>query len=228
MPGSDKPVSIALFPSEGQVFAHVANSTARREAEDERGRHERIDHALAEVSAHFVTAPDPDLDEAVAILGRAVDVSRSYLFRLRDRGRKLDNTHEWCAPGVEPQISSLQDLDADLFPWWMERLRKREVIRIDKLSELDPEASTEREILEAQGIQSALVVRVVTRSGGLEGFLGFDDTERTRRWKTEDIRALKVVAEIIGTELERRRATDALRQSEERFRELAENIPQVF
>ena len=228
VPGSDRRFSITLLPLEGQVCVHLVDVTPARIAEDEWAQHERIDRALAEVSAHFVQAPQPDLDEVMMILGRAVGASRSYLFAIRNSGQKLDNTHEWCAPGVEPQISNLQDLDADLFPWWMERLRDGDIIQIDDVSTMRPEASAEREILEAQGIRSALVVPIGSRSGALEGFLGFDDTEKTRRWSSQDTRALRVVSEIISAELERRGAVDALRQSEERFRQLAENIPQVF
>ncbi len=37
-------------------------------------------------------------------MGTFFDVSRAYMFKLRENERLLDNAHEWCAPGVSPQI----------------------------------------------------------------------------------------------------------------------------
>ncbi len=178
------------------------------------GGADRVAKALSEASTHFSRAAEPDLEWVLGLLGEAVGASRAYIFMLRDGGRTIDNTHEWCAPGVEPQIGNLQGLDPEVVPWWMERLRRHETILIEDVGALGEEARAEREMLEAQDIVSVLVVPVATRDGDLEGFLGFDDTEGRRAWTESDLRALEVVAEMIAGELERRRAQEQLRGRE--------------
>ena len=117
-----------------------------------------------------------------------------------------DNTHEWCADGATREI---QSLPSSLFPWWMEKLRKDEIIRIRSLSQMPPEASAEQKILEPQGIGSLIVLPLMIRQG-LAGFIGFDDVGLTSDWTDEDVDLLRIISEIIGNALEREQADASL------------------
>jgi len=75
----------------------------------------------------------------------------------------MDNTHEWCAPGVEAQIDNLQGFPSSTFPWWMEKLNRNETIHTPRVDELPSHAQSEKEILQSQNIQSVLVVPVSQR-----------------------------------------------------------------
>ncbi len=196
--------------------------TERKRAEEALGRRLEAEEALQRLSSTLVSAAEPDLEEALAVLGQLVDVSRAYIFLLRDGGASMDNTDEWCAPGVQPQKESLQGMAAEAFPWWMENLRQGKALRIPDVSSLPPEASIEREILEVQNIRSALAVPLTGRDQELLGYVGFDDTEGTREWTEDDVRALRVASDIISGILQRRDAEQSLRRSEEYFRALIE------
>ncbi len=226
--GGGRWYELSLHPTGRAVSVYCRDITEQRRVEETKDRRLRIEGALADVSTHFVRSRVPDLDRVLERLGRAVGASRSYIFRFREDGAKMDNTHEWCAEGVGPEIDNLQDLDSDSTPWWIERLRRDETILVPDVAAMDDAAATEREILEAQGIQSVLVVPIRTRSGELEGFLGFDDTERKRAWDAADARALRVVAEMIGGEIERRRNLEAIRGSEARLRTLVDASPDLI
>ena len=65
---------------------------------------------------------DQGITETLHAIGEFVGVDRSYLFLAYDYETKVNNTHEWCAPGIAPQISTLQGLRAEDFPWIAERL----------------------------------------------------------------------------------------------------------
>lgn len=78
------------------------------------------------------------------IVGEYAGVDRSYIFLFRENLKIMDNTHEWCAPGIEPQIENLQGLPTNIFPWWMKLLMRNEIIHIPKVSALTEEASTEK------------------------------------------------------------------------------------
>jgi PAS domain S-box-containing protein len=204
-----------ILGEDGQPIALVGgirDIAERRQAEAEIAHMLKIESAVAEASSVLVGAEDVGvgLNAALRILGEAVEVNRGYVFMLRDNDTKMDNTHEWCAAGTEPQIDNLQDLDCALFPWWMERLRRNEAIVLPDVSHMPPEAAAEQKILEAQGIRSLLVVPL--NSGGeLVGFVGFDDTRSTRSWREEDIRLLRMSSETISAFVEQKRAEEALR-----------------
>ncbi len=203
------------------------DATGRRLSEAALRHRLDLEQALAGLSRHFI-ADEIDLDHVLAVLGRTVGVHRAYLFRLRQDGRTLDNTHEWCAPGTRPEIDNLQGLDAAAFPWWMQRLRRGEVISVADVAALPQEAHAEREILEAQHIRAVLVVPIRLQNGALYGFVGFDDTARARAWLPEDLHVLRVVSDLMTTYLARRETEEALRRSEERWRRLIQRSPDAI
>ena len=175
-----------------------------------------IEEALAFASRLFVSVDEPDLNQILKIFGEVVNANRSYIFLIREDGRKADNTHEWCDPSTEPQMHNLQGLDSALFPWWMEKLKQRENIVIPDVNTLPPDATAEKEIIQSQGVRAVLVVPIGSKEGKLLGFMGFDDTEKCRIWSEEDIRLLRVASEMIARYLDRKRAEDQIRVS---FRE---------
>ncbi len=175
-----------------------------------------IEEALALASRLFVSVDEPDLNQILKIFGEVVNANRSYIFLIREDGRRADNTHEWCDPSTEPQMHNLQGLDSALFPWWMEKLKRRENIVIPDVNTLPPDATAEKEIIQSQGVRSLLVVPIGSKEGKLLGFMGFDDTEKCRAWSEEDIRLLRVASEMIARYLDRKKAEDQLRVS---FRE---------
>ncbi len=175
-----------------------------------------IEEALAFASRLFVSVDEPDLNQILKIFGEVVNANRSYIFLIREDGRRADNTHEWCDPSTEPQMHNLQGLDSALFPWWMEKLKQRENIVIPDVNALPPDATAEKEIIQSQGVRSVLVVPIGSKEGKLLGFMGFDDTEKCRIWSEEDIRLLRVASEMIARYLDRKRAEDQLSVS---FRE---------
>jgi two-component sensor histidine kinase len=183
-----------------------------------------IEEALALASRLFISVDEPDLNQILKIFGEVVNANRSYIFLIREDGRKADNTHEWCDPSTEPQMHNLQGLDSALFPWWMEKLKQRENIVIPDVNALPPDAIAEKEIIQSQGVRSLVVVPIGSKEGKLLGFMGFDDTEKCRTWSEEDIRLLRVASEMIARYLDRKRAEDQLgvsfREKEILLREL--------
>jgi PAS domain S-box-containing protein len=59
------------------------------------------------------------------------------------------------------------------------------------------------------------------------GFIGFDDCHAERHWSKSEESILVALAAGIGGALKRQQTEESLRQSEERFRQLAENIHEI-
>src|SRR5205814_735300 len=129
---------------------------------------------------------DAAIQHALHAVGEFVGVDRSYLFLADDTGTTVDNTHEWCATGITSYLESLQGLRAEAFPWLAERLLRLENIHIPRVAELPPEAQAEKVLLQAQDVQSFILVPMVYGGQPL-GFLGFDAVRTEQAWMAEDI-----------------------------------------
>jgi two-component system cell cycle sensor histidine kinase/response regulator CckA len=176
----------------------------------------RLESAIARIAAALTTPGELDLDGVLAELGGAVQVHRTYIMRFREHGSVVDNTHEWCAAGVAPEMPNLQGVDATPLRWWLGLMQAGEPVVIPDVAQLPPDADAERTLLTAQGIRSLLAMPLISRDRGLLGFVGHDDVAGPRRWSAEHQRALRVVCDLLAAELDRRHAAEILRASEER------------
>jgi len=175
------------------------------------------------ILAYFINFRLSDIDNGInrvlKEIGKFFGVDRSYVFMFNSDKSRVSNTHEWCAEGITPQIDNLQELSAKAFPWWTEKLKRIENIYIPRVSDLPPEANAEKEILEAQSIQSLIVVPMVYHES-LAGFLGFDSVRKERRWSEDIIATLRMVGEMIASVLERKSLSDELIRSKEKYKTL--------
>jgi signal transduction histidine kinase len=184
------------------------------------GRHASdptFSYAVYRIASAFASLDGADMiiDKALAVLGEVCSAARAYLFLFDDEATTMNNTHEWCAPGVTPEIEMLTGLPLDMFPWWMQRLRNGEMILVPDVSGMPAEAAAEREILEQQSVTSVLVLPVY-RDGGLIGFIGLDNVRTTRTWDDDTREYLQVAAEMVSSTITRdHRARTAHRRTEE-------------
>jgi len=161
---------------------------------------------ISEVSSFFVNISYKDInekiDEALKKIGKFCDADRSYVFLYSKDGNFQSNTHEWCAPGINPEISNLKNIPVELTPWWTEKIKKRENIYIPFTDKMPKEASVEKEILEKQNIISLIVVPIIIEDSVI-GFLGLDSVRRHMEWSRESINILRFSGQIIANAINR-------------------------
>jgi PAS domain S-box-containing protein len=185
----------------------------------------KLEELVTGISTRFINLEpgetDREINYALQWIGEFAQVDRSYVFLFSEDGLQMDNTHEWCAAGITSHLDMLKAISVDRFPWWVGKLKQLEPINVPHLSGLPDEANAEKEFLEAQDIQSLVVVPMV-RGGCLVGFLGLDSVCRslTRDWLNEDMTLLKMVGEVFvnalernAAALERKRAAEQLKAS---------------
>ena len=179
--------------------------TERKRTEERLARHLEHERLLAEVAAAAVRtgAPERFQEECVALLSRALDVSRIYVFEHRDATDTMDNTVEWVAAGVSHERERLQGVPAAAIPWWMGHLRADRVVSCADIEEIPSEG--EKAILRSQGIRAVLAVPLFVGERYF-GFLGFDECRGPRPWLPEDVELLRTVASFLSIMLERRQA----------------------
>lgn len=186
---------------------------------------------MTDLSTSFVAlapdAVDDAIQQAMAAIGGFIGVDRAYVFRIAETGATMDNTHEWCAPGIEPQIANLQDIPIEMFPWWMDQLRRGENIRHPPLPNC-PQMPQPKRVIFGAARYSIADCCASDPGAKLAGFLGFDAVRIAKRWTDDDIALLRIVGEMIVNALDRCRTEDALRKSERVYRALFERTNDVF
>lgn len=214
------------------MFGTHTDITARREAEEAREYHRQLLEVIVSISSMFMNTGSRGVDEAIELallqMGEFESVDRCYVFLFDDEtGLTWSNTHEWCAPGVTPLKDTQQGISAGVTPWWLARLRNDEPIAVSRLSDLPPEAESERAVMEARSIQSFLVVPV--RIGEeLMGFLGFDAVNSRHSWPRHTVSLIRMAADIAACALERRNSERRLEESEENYRTLFDTIDHMI
>lgn len=196
-----------------------------------------LQRTLVDASRRFIDLGSANLDDVItdvlARVGSYCEVDRSYLFRFRKAQTLMDNTHEWCAPGIKPQIDNLQHLPLSAVPKVVQTMQQRDIMHVPRVADLPSDWDKDRAVFEAEDIQS-LVVVPIEFSGELHGFVGFDSVRRERAWDEEEVGLLEVLADLLGAVIQREYSARALRdseaaiaQSEAKYRSVVDNIREV-
>jgi formate hydrogenlyase transcriptional activator len=211
------------------VLAAVVDISERRSHEDERLRilQERLEfeQLVAEISARFFNLEAEQIDdairEALRSIGETLDLDRNALFQFSEDRNDVVLTHHWTRDG-QPRPPSLHVSARDQFPWSLARILEGDIVSFSSADEVpDP---VERETLRSYGTMSRLAIPL-SIAGQITGVIGFSSTRRPLEWSEETIAHLNLVAQVFISALARKHADAALRSSEGRFRELANNAP---
>ena|GEM_PF-2325779 len=146
---------------------------------------------------------DHEIERSLQCIGEFMKADRAYVFTIRNRKKVMDNTHEWCAEGIESYKNKLQNMPLTDFKWWIEQLQESDHLYIPSVLSMSDDHPLEKRILLEQDIQSLLAVPMSSQ-GRLIGFLGFDQVQHTIVWSRRDIALLKMLAETFAYALERK------------------------
>lgn len=151
---------------------------------------------VAKEGKRLVVPPERQaaLQERMAALGLEVMVGRVFLFTYDWERGFMDNVMEWCAESVRCEMEQLQRLRLDCYPWWTERIRNGQWIKIPDVGKMPAKGEQERRLLEAQGVRAVLAAPV-GGAGEVLGFVGFDELESTRIWHWQEMRVLEILQE---------------------------------
>ncbi|WP_158091777.1 sensor domain-containing phosphodiesterase [Idiomarina sp. A28L] len=164
---------------------------------------------MASISAQFVAAKNEHIDAAInnalTQIGEFFNADRSYVFSFSENHHVADNTHEWCAAKVTPQLNELKNIPLDAYGGWYTSWQAGEITCISDIAVL-PSESLERKLLEPQGIKSVIMIPLRTEDK-LLGMFGLDIVKSYAEWTEEHISLLSIIAETIANSLLRKRST---------------------
>ncbi len=139
---------------------------------------------------------DREINQLLELTGQFAGADRAYVILYDFANNTGTNTHEWCAPGITPEIQNLQQIPISVFQEWADVHTAGEILHIVRTTEL-PRSSPVRAILEPQGIQSLIALPMMYQHECL-GCVGFDAVRQPRDWKKDEIELLKLLAGLLA------------------------------
>ena len=218
---------VAKWTADGRPEVMVGSHqdiTARKKVEAELYHRVAFENLLLSTFSAFLSADKGSLDhlitQALRHIGEFARVDRAYVFRYDLAREVMTNTHEWCAEGISAELDNLQEVPTSVAPMWTRAIFAGSPIYIPEVKALPDAWVSEREILDAQAIQSLLVLPVIVGNRPL-GFVGFDSVREPRKWEAADQSLLRFFADNLGLTLVREEQNQALRLATENAERLA-------
>jgi len=209
-----------LLDEQGVLIGTVGTArdvTEYRRIDDELRTQNCLQKMLMDIAAMYINMPVEQLDETLTSslgrLGEFVNADRAYLFEYHFNRGICTNTHEWCAPGITPQITDLQAVPLHMMAKCVEDHRRGEIHIISDASAFPPD-TPERLILEPQGIKSLITVPLM-HDDHPSGFIGFDFVTQTRNFSVIECQLLIFFAQMITNVRKRRDLESTLRLARE-------------
>ena len=190
----------------------------RRSAEHRRSRLE-FETLISDLSSRFINLPGDEVDGAIKDGLRRVCASLGIDYAVlwqwsASAPAVLLPTHAY--PEQEGQQAP-ENLSVEQFPWCLQQMVAGRTVVFSSLGELPPEAAVDRASCRRHGVKSNLTVPLSVGAASRVGVLGFNTTRAERDWPGSQVQRLQLVAQVFTNALARKRADEALRESEERL-----------
>lgn len=217
-----------LYDREGNFIkshATVFDITERKQFESTLKRRDDILEAVAYTAEQLLKASNwqQSVNQVLERLGRATEVSRVYIFKnhlSNDQTILTSMIYEW----VELEIPRLihnpiwHNIDINCYGReFVEKLSQGETCFgiTNKLN------GVLQKVLNNFNILSIAIIPIFVNKNWW-GFIGFNDCLEEREWSSVGLDALQAAANLLGAAISRQESEEALRASEERFRNLVE------
>lgn len=142
---------------------------------------------------------DTAINRLLEIIADFYSADRSYIFEFDEDMKLTHNTYEWCAPGVEPEIDMLQNVEMTVINRWLHFFETKGEFYINSLSsEVSPDSS-EYQILAMQDIES-LMAAPLRNGDRLVGFMGVDNPTAN----TDMLILMRLVSAFVVNDMQKR------------------------
>jgi PAS domain S-box-containing protein len=144
---------------------------------EQRVQHQsELQQILVNIATRYINLPiekyQTYIQESLEELATFVNADRAYIFEYLWEENVCNNTYEYCAEGIEPQMEILQGQDLSVIPQWTHTHKKGEMLHIPEVMGLE-EGDPIKDILAPQDIQSIVTIPMM-KEGVPIGFVGFD------------------------------------------------------
>jgi diguanylate cyclase (GGDEF)-like protein/PAS domain S-box-containing protein len=207
------------------LVAMAVDAAERRDAQESLRHRVEFEKLVSSISTLFINLSADEIDDgirqALREVATFVGADRAHVVQLNEDRRAASLTHEWCAPGIASRTIALDRAPVGAFRWTYEVLSSLQVMKIDTLADIPEHAEMEREHHSSFGTKSFLAMPMVVNRT-LFGFVGLNVVRHEVTWTEEHVALLRITAEILAGAIQRQRDDRAIRDSEARYRLMAD------
>jgi signal transduction histidine kinase len=207
-------------PTKGAEPARVAHEAARETLTTQEAT--LFENLVAEFSTTFVRTTadkiDGEIERWLSRVVVALGLDRATVGEIDLTDGILYATHQWSGEGVTP-IPKRLDAAAEL-PWLTAKIVGDQMVLLSDVEEAPPEAAQDLKFAHRVGSRSTLSLPLKI-GGVVVGAVVFDSVLHQHNWSEREVRRLRLVAEVFGNALERKRALQELRRFEEEVRQVS-------
>jgi len=204
-----------------RIFAARATAEIERQLADREmqaanaalARRVELEGLIASISTCIVTAEHgavgAEIARTLGKIGQFIGGDRGLLYRFDEAHRVATLAFDWIRAET-PGGARLSEIRYDVVPEVLEHFLRKGTVNAARPGLLPPGFAQLNDLPGAERVASRIAVPIVHGSECL-GILCFHSIHVERRWPTEDLRLLGMLAEIIGSALAREQSQIALR-----------------
>lgn len=170
-----------------------------------------FERMLSALSTTLAAVPVREVDhtivESLAHIVKALAIDRSALTRVFALAGDARVMHSYVGEGIAPV--QLCIAARELYPWALSMAIENRPVTFSRLDDLPPEASIDKESWRKLGLRSHVMFPIMV-TGHLYGALSFSSIRAEREWPDELLGRMRLLAEIFGSALARKRAQEEL------------------
>jgi signal transduction histidine kinase len=186
-----------------------------------------FEELLADLSAAFIRVSgeevDAEIDRWLQLIVLAMNIDRSTVVQVDPADGLIYTTHQWAREGLPAPERGRRVVHDGSYPWLAGRVLSGEVVVIPRLEDMPPEASRDRDSFRLDGNKSNVTIPLRI-AGVVVGAVLFGALLSEKAWSQRDVQRLKLVAEIFGNALERKRVEAEMRRLSEELRKASQVV----
>lgn len=179
---------------------------------------------IANAAADLIDLPPDQVDRKVEELLKeaieAIGLDRSLLFEYMQEKGLWRITHSVSSDGA---TAIRRDITYEEAPWLHQKTREGESLVLNNVEiDVPADAIADKNLLRQRGVKSSVVFPISFTREAVRGIV-FHATKRPIIWPQDQLSRLRLVGEIVHSALASKRSDEALKASEERYREVVES-----
>ena len=182
---------------------------------------------LSDLSAAFIRVSveqiDDEIERWLKQIVLAMNLDRGNVVQMDPADRALYTTHQWGRDGAPAADTGPKVSNTQFFPWLHRKVLSGDVVILSSIEDLPPEASVD--LASARVMKAKSNITIPLRIGGVVvGAVLFGTVFFEKAWSQQEVQRLKLVAEVFGNALERKRAFGEHRRLAEELRQVSQVV----
>jgi signal transduction histidine kinase len=170
-----------------------------------------LEDLLGELSAAFIrinaSQIDTEIERWLRRVVLAMGLDRGTVGQVNPADGMLYATHQWARKGLKPTPERLDV--ATVLPWLTSQILADEPVVLSRVEDAPPEAAKDLDYARQLGTRSHVTVPL--KIGGIVvGAVAFGAVLREQTWSDRAVQRLRLVAQVFGNALERKRAVEEI------------------